>query len=150
MFEGRTAHADIDGLRLGGGELRFRLTDIESRRHAGAIAIARDVERATQGDDIVVEQTTLDLRHPQSEIGADHGAAQAEFKGREIGGTGRRSGAHLLDTATHASPQIDFPSHRAGQPRERAGAGTRTGGDCISAVLRAATARQLQIARHTR
>ena len=150
MFEGRAAHADIDGLGCRCGELRLRLTDIESCRHASAITVARDIECTPQGGDIVVEQTALCLRHTQGEIGADQRAAQTEFKGRKIGFTGRRIGARLLDTAAHASPQIDFPSNGTRQPRERAGTGTRTGGNRITAVLRAAATRQLHIGRHAR
>jgi hypothetical protein len=61
-------HAGVDGLGLGGLELRFGLSDVCPRRDANRILVTRQLQRALISVHGVVEQADLRVLHAQQKV----------------------------------------------------------------------------------
>ena len=68
MFKLRALHADIDGLRLRGLQLRLRLHNICACGYADIILVFRKLQRTLIFGHRIVEQALLRIGHAQLHI----------------------------------------------------------------------------------
>jgi hypothetical protein len=111
VLELRALHAGVEHLRLRGGELRFRLHDVDAADHTDGELVARQLQRALVAGGGFVEQRDRRVLHAQQQKVDDDVGLRRELDRFEIGDA--RLGARRIafDGAAHAAPQVDFPVH---------------------------------------
>ena len=111
VLELRALDAGIDGLRLGGLELRFGLGDIGTRRNADGILVARQLQRSLISLHGVVEQTDLRVLNTEQKIILGEKRLRRQLRRFEVRDAGLRRGFAGFNRSPDAAPEVDLPTH---------------------------------------
>ena len=115
MFELGALHAHVDGLRLGGFKLRFRLRHFHFGRQPAVVAVGGQIQSFLIGDHGGVQQLLLRIQPAQREVVGRQFGVNAQPGGFQIRRAGLGVGRGGFNGAVDPPPGIHLIGKVEGQ-----------------------------------